>query len=412
MNVFRRFSKRIDFSSAVWVRYSSTFSQVKIAINSGLGKNSTVAYSTLSVNPAHPPAMTSVQVAKAHSHVKPPNVLVLQQRKDSTSEEFSRIREALDSCLTPERYVVYPLGIDEIQQSSPWQDNCRLLLVPPSATERAQSGYDTGAPRMTEIFQEIASYVGMGGAILSMNTELNGILGLDSFNKVQSKYCQHGVCNVAPKAAESSKTDKSILEKFNALQVSSLPAADEVSCDRDTETERKSSSQEMIQLETGIVSKEDLAVLIPVEIDAALEWLDVNTNQCNNVASEQNITATPRLEEEENTSDSEVVTSESSDLVCVKKLELERGGKVILSSIDLFPLVPRDLGVKMLVWLKRGVEQRRKFLSSLLLALGLECSEENLPELTHTYLVCSGEVRNPIILSRGSPNSKNPVAIL
>ena len=263
MNVFRRFSKRIDFSSAVWVRYSSTFSQVKIAINSGLGKNSTVAYSTLSVNPAHPPAMTSVQVAKAHSHVKPPNVLVLQQRKDSTSEEFSRIREALDSCLTPERYVVYPLGIDEIQQSSPWQDNCRLLLVPPSATERAQSGYDTGAPRMTEIFQEIASYVGMGGAILSMNTELNGILGLDSFNKVQSKYCQHGVCNVAPKAAESSKTDKSILEKFNALQVSSLPAADEVSCDRDTETERKSSSQEMIQLETGNRVKGGLSCLDP-----------------------------------------------------------------------------------------------------------------------------------------------------
>ena len=129
-----------------------------------------------------------------------------------------------------------------------------------------------------------------------------------------------------------------------------------------------------------------------MESDAALEWLDVDAKNQRNVP--QSNGQPPSHVEEESSTGEVVATLEDSDLVCVRGLELERGGKAVLSSVELFPSVPQeDIGVKKLVWLKRGVEQRRKFLSSLLSDLGLECSEEGLPELTYTYLVCSGEVR-------------------
>lgn len=355
---------------------------------------------------------TSVQVAKAHSQVKPPNVLVLLPVKDSTSQEFSRIKDALDSCLTPERYVIYPIGLDEIQQCSPWQDNCRLLLVPPSATEHAQSGcYNTGGEtvplRMNEkILQEITSYVSKGGVLLSMHAQLNSTLGLDSQKKLPSKYCQHGVCNVAPKSLECGESEKPIVDKFNALHISALLSTRlhkaKLSCDQaNTISQDSSDSNQVIQLETGIISKEVVAFLSLVETDATLEWLDVNTNQCNNVASEEGALTAPQLEDSGELTTT--ASTEESDLVCVRKVELEQGGKLVLSNVDLFPSVPQDIGVKMLVWLKRGVEQRRRFLSSILLSLGLECSEESLPELTHTYLVCSSEVRegNSLFLTSG-----------
>lgn len=358
--------------------------------------------------------MATVQAARAHSQVKPPNVLILQPHKDSTNKEFLRIREALELCLTPERYVIYPLGTEEVQQCSPWQDNCRLLLVPPTsptATEHAQSvvvasSSGTGmqhycdeiAPSMSDkILQEIALYVSKGGVLLSMHSELNQMLGLDSLdgNVLPTKYYQHGVCNVAPTLDESSETDKSTLEKFNVLHISALATGlqsdtKHLSQDKVHRIGQNSSNgDQILQLETAVVTKKVLAIFAPIESDAALEWLDVNTNQSNNIPSSLSTTAPPSQLEEDS---GEVATFEDGDLVCVRKLELEKGGKAVLSNVELFPSVPQDVGVKRLVWLKRGVEHRRKFLSSLLLGLGLECSEDRLPELTHTYLVCSGEV--------------------
>lgn len=336
-----------------------------------------------------------VHVAKERAQVKPPNVLVLQPHKDSTTQEFSRIRDALESCLTPERYAVYPLGLEEVQQSSPWRDNCRLLIVPPrpspsAASEHAQStasgGDDDIRIHMSEkILQEIASYVGRGGALLSMHPDVNRTLGLDLSSEMQLKYFQHGICNVAPKLKKSSESaDKcELMDKFNALHISAFSSSNL--------TEEKQSHDQISgveqTLENVIVSRDDLAVLTPVETDAALEWLDTNTNQSNNTESEQ-ISTTPQ-----SLQDLEEGVSSESGLVCVQRLELEQGGRAILSVVDLFPLVCQDLRVKALVWLKRGVEQRRRFLSSLLLSLGVECSEEKIPELTHTYLVCSAEVR-------------------
>lgn len=407
MNIFRQFHASLNFSRVVWRDitseiFSNSYQNWIIKLGAARTNTGLIVTGAYFLSTAH---MASVQVARAHSQVKPPNVLVLQPLKDSTSEDFGRIREALETCLTPERYVIYPLGIDEIRQHSPWQENCRLLLVPPP-TERAQSvttGKDTSiscsepVPLLSDkVLQEIALYVSKGGVLLSMQPELNRMLGLDSLSEMQSDYCQHGVCSVAVKSDGSSKTEKSApLDKFNALHISalasSLPEARKShDCMNGVEQNSSCVSRgEQLQLEMGIVSKEDLAVLTAVETDAMLEWLDANTNQSNNVPSEPGFTATPQLRDSEEAVSS---SSEENGVVCVQKLELEQGGKAVLSSVELFPLVPRDLGVKVLVWLKRGVEQRRKFLSSVLLSLGLECSEEKLPELTHTYLVCSSEV--------------------
>ena len=337
-----------------------------------------------------------VQVAKEHAQVKPPTVLVLQPDKDSTTQEFSRIRDALESCLTPERYVVYPLGLEEVRQSSPWRDNCRLLIVPlrpsPSAaSEHAQSipsdgGDDTRLHMSEKILQEIASYVGRGGALLSMHPDVNRMLGLNLSSEKQLKYFEHGICNVAPKLnkGRESADKRELMDKFNALHISAFSSSNH--------TEEKQSRDQINAtgqtLESGIISREELAVLTPIETDAVLEWLDANTNQCNNIEREQSSTAPQSLRDTQEESGS----SESGP-VCVQRIELEQGGRAILSVVDLFPLVHQDLGVKALVWLKRGVEQRRRFLSSLLLGLDLECSEEKNPELTHTYLVSSGEVR-------------------
>ena len=265
----------------------------------------------------------------------------------------------------------------------------------PIATEHAQSNTGNGIASMQDyqdetttpcipdkILQEVASFVRKGGVLLSMHSELNRMLGFNG-NILPAKYYQHGVCSVAPITEESSKTDKSVfkLEKFNALHISAL--AKGVS---------QSSSSEILQLEA--TKKKDLAIFTPVESDAALEWLeDTDTkNQSNTPQSSSHQPPSPLLREEGGTGDV-VVTLEDGDLACVRELELGEGGRAVVSGVDLFPSVPGDIGVKKLVWLKRGVEQRRKFLSSLLLGLGLDCSEERLPELTYTYLVCSREVR-------------------
>ena len=252
------------------------------------------------------------------------------------------MREALDACLTPERYVIYPLGFSEIQQSFPWQDNCRLLLVPPTssiATEHAQSSNgDTGmqhyqdetmAPCIPDdILQEIASFVSKGGVLLSMNSELNRMLGFNG-NVLPVKYYQHGVCSVAPD--ESSEMDKSgfKLEKFNALHISAL--AKGVS---------QSSSSEVLQLEA--TKKKDLAIFTPVESDAALEWLDDadTKNQSNTPQSSSHEPPLSHLEEEG--MGDVVATLEDGDLVCVRELELGGGGRAVASSVNLFPTVPQD----------------------------------------------------------------------
>ena len=395
MNATRRFSKCINLSRLVWSRDLSSAKVTKFG-SARLTTDQLDIYTRFIC--FRPPCLprttaagmaTSVQAAEAHSQVKPPNVLILQPRKDSTSKEFLRVSEALESCLTRERYVIYPLGFEEVQQSFPWQENCLLLLVPPTsstATEHAQlagSG-GTGVQHCQDetaipdkILQEVASFVSKGGVLLSMHTELNRMLGLDSLNGnlLPVKYYQHGVCSVAPKLDESSETGKSALEKFNALHVSALATG---------VSQNSSNGDQILQLETAVLTKKDLAIFTPVESDAALEWLDAKSN---NVPSNDQ----PPSHPEEGAGD-EAATLADDDLVCVQGLELEKGGKAVLSSVELFPSVPQDIGVKKLVWLKRGVEQRKKFLSSLLSGLGLECSEEGLPELTYTYLFCSEEV--------------------
>ena len=99
---------------------------------------------------------------------KPPNVLVLQHRSRVTEKNslFQSIKEELVSCLGSEKYVVYPLPVEDVL-TTPWKDNCRLLVVP--ATTHVTSPH---------VFGEVLDFLAKRGSrLLSTNAALNAALG-------------------------------------------------------------------------------------------------------------------------------------------------------------------------------------------------------------------------------------------
>lgn len=310
---------------------------------------------------------------------KPPNVLVYQADRDASSKCFLRARECLEVCLTPERYVVYPLGADEISHYTPWKENCRLLLVPPPPTTSKQSCDPVAmAPRVVE---EILSYVQAGGKLLSMGAELNSSLGLtsvsealerskvDSEEDLVSMYCPDGVCDVEL-ASDGMELEQGC--KFSSL----VPELDQ------TRPPVDDMYLSGLCLNKSILSSTDVAHLVPVEWNADMEWIQTNTNHSNN--KHQSLD-TP-------TGSTPQGSCDLPRVPCVREVCFAGDGRALLSSVDLLPSVPPELGVAPLVRLKRGVALRERYLTLLLRRLGLECSEEQLPQLTHTYLLCAPEV--------------------
>ena len=99
---------------------------------------------------------------------KPPNVLVLQHRSRVAEKNslFQSIKEELVSCLGSEKYVVYPLPVEDVS-TTPWKDNCRLLVVP--ATTHVTSPH---------VFGEVLDFLAKRGSrLLSTNAALNAVLG-------------------------------------------------------------------------------------------------------------------------------------------------------------------------------------------------------------------------------------------
>ena len=68
---------------------------------------------------------------------KPPNVLVYCGKKNST-RQFDHAKATLQTCLNPEKYVIYQLTQEQVL-TSPWADNTRLLVL---ATEKLYDGVD------------------------------------------------------------------------------------------------------------------------------------------------------------------------------------------------------------------------------------------------------------------------------
>ena len=292
---------------------------------------------------------------------KPPNVLIYQSDRNTASKEFIRVKESLEYCLTPEHYVMYPLGEDEVVQYSPWKDNCRLLVLP-GLTEHAQRSL---SPRVME---EVLSYIQTGGKLLSMHSELNRVLGLRPFQEAVDELCQglseenlakgtyheDGVCHMEVSELESSGT-KQIQEsngqsnRFSCL----IPFSNGMGKQADVYWNE-------VSLQKSIVSSNEEGFLIPVEWNADMVQATSHSN--------------------------------SNQFSCVRKVVFATNGCAVLANVDICPVLPHDLGVSALLRLKKGVASRGRYLTLLLGMLGLECSVDQLPRLSHTYLVCSKQV--------------------
>lgn len=99
---------------------------------------------------------------------KPPNILVLQHRSRVGAENllFQSVKEDLVACLGSEKYVVYPLATEDLG-TTPWKDNCLLLVVPATA-------HVTSPTVCGEVLDFL---VKRGSRLLSMNAALNSAVG-------------------------------------------------------------------------------------------------------------------------------------------------------------------------------------------------------------------------------------------
>lgn len=315
--------------------------------------------------------------ASLSSAPKPPNVLIYQSDRNIASNEFSQVKESLEYCLTPEHYVIYPLGEDEVVQYSPWKDNCRLLVVP-GLTEHAQR------PLSPRVMEEVISYMQAGGKLLSMHSELNRVLGLYPFwealdelcrdlsgeNSVKAAYCEDGVCDV--EVCRGTEQESSGMETVQGSNGQSSRFSCLVPVSSGTSNKPADVYWNEVSLRKSIVSSTDEGFLIPVEQNADMGQ-NSNGNQSDHEESWRS--HDPLL-----------------PCACVRKVVFAANGCAVLANVDLCPVLPHGLGVSALLRLKRGVTSRGRYLTLLLRMLGLECSVDQLPHLSHTYLVCSKQV--------------------
>ena len=305
---------------------------------------------------------------------KPPNVLVFQPNKDTTSEEFIRVRDSLESCLAPEHYVIYPLGVDDITQYSPWKENCRLLVFPSSLTRQPCHEGSNEPSISSRVIEEVVTYVQRGGKLLSMHSELNKYFGLsplqyslpptgsDGEKSVFHVYCRDDVCDVSVEISEGEDENGGQNYRFSSL----VPIFDKSGSESDAYLKDL--------LQKSVESSQGLAFLVPLEWNADMEWIEKNTNSNNS-----------QLDQHSMSHDLEKVP-------CVSQIELTNEGHAVISTVDLLPTLPNGLDVAPLVRLKKGVALRERYFSHLLRSLGVECGKGKLPELSHTFLLCSEEV--------------------
>jgi len=310
----------------------------------------------------HPKPQTRLMSRSPAVPVKPPNVLVLQSSYSKTKEKegpFSFLKESLASCLNQERYVLYNLSVEDVLLT-PWKENCTLLVVPSSvmAATSTEAGKSSES-NWPKALREIASYVQSGGVLLSMQSGLNELLG---FNPPYP-FIQNCLSLVATRL--NSTTSRGNIQ-FHTLTISHV-----------------NSGSDLIQKETHPpLSVEDVAFIVSdssLPLNSQLQSVSVSNSSIDPI--------------ENATTD----VGKNSDCIsqqfpCVQKLKFEGGGQAVLSYIELLPGIHESLDVGALMQVKKDTEDRAKFLQGILSAVGLECSVEQVPSLSHTYLLCSEEV--------------------
>ena len=302
---------------------------------------------------------------------KPPNVLIYHPDKDSTNEGFLRVKQSLELCLTPERYVIYPLGLDDILQYSPWKENCKLLVIPPTTQSGPCGSHDHSSELSPRVVEEISRYTQSGGSILSLHSHLNSFFGFpfSPFSKVGE------TDNVKP---EDEHCTVEVCEELQKYQFPSLVSS----------SSRNYALGNVfldVPLSDSVVENADVAFLVN-----KLKWDEANNNQSNNKRQDipSRIQPSNRLN-----------LLVSADLVpCVRKVVFKNEGRATLANVDFLPVLPTGIELESLMHLSRGVAQRKQLLSSLLSWFGMECSKEKLPDLSHTYLLCSDKVGEVLLL--------------
>ena len=284
---------------------------------------------------------------------KPPNVLIYQPSKDNTCREFVRTREALETCLTPERYAIYALSYDEVVLRAPWKANCRLVVVPPHPGAGGSS-LDTASELSPKVLSEIVSYLNGGGSLLSMNKCVNCHLGLRTGQSERTSDVSVVIDEKTAFSPDSGVGGVTESVRFHAVNLHP--------CDSHM-TAEPSDDSEVAML--AISSRETVATFE--------QEVDTNTNQSNNIPGSTSL-------------------QDHTHFPAVELVTVKGGGCAIVCGVDLLPLPEGETDVPLLVKLKKDVVVRSKVTSRLLGMLSLDCSEERLPGLTHTYLVCGEEV--------------------
>ena len=278
--------------------------------------------------------------------VKPPNVLVLsgESARPDKDAVFSSVKDGLlAACLDRERYVVYPLSLDDTARA-PWKDNCSLLVVP--------SGQGLGGNIGDEVLSELKGFVQEGGSLLSMHPVVNAAFGFK------------------------------ILEQFQKARLVELRQT--VSASENDEEKESTQPREWVVGHTGSCGR-----VIPEET-LLRQKLSV-------------VLAQMRLHADPVEKIDEVASGESAAVVdCIQHAQFEQcSGQAVLShvnllssaaSLELHERTANDISE--LVALKRDAGKIADLLQAVLQELGMECSKGESSSPTLSYLVCSEKVQN------------------
>ena len=270
--------------------------------------------------------------ARVLTSAKPPNILLLHDSKRSNDGGSSDKQNALDyqqakadlaTCIGHERYVIYPLALEDVSQL-PWQENCQLLIAP------AHLNLAGSTPN---VIQHLRSYVGRGGKCLSMNPLLSDALvsGVDEVREGSAAVAiTSELCHIIPCIKEEEG-----LESFVA------------------------SSLHPKQLQCGAAQLKEEKDLVYTPL-----------GRLHQPGAEVNDTPLPL-----------------HSPTCVHLVSDQGGQtQYVSSTVELLPSSFKGLTVSMVSELKQSTPARHVFLRAVLHQLGIECSPSPPPSLSYTFL--------------------------
>ena len=303
---------------------------------------------------------------------KPPNVLLYQPEKDTTSLEYLRVKKSLERCLTPECYTIYPLGEEDILKDFPWKDNCRLLVLPP-VTESVPCVSDNLIGQLpSRVIEKFLTFLQSGGTILSLHPHLNQFLGLPPL-KTSPPPAQDG--ELRGGNADAGTEDEGMVEVC-------LEGGDvfQFSCLVSNTLNKKYDSEDVYldsPLSNFILGGENLSFFLP---KMNCEEDNINSSDKRNLFKLSPIRSGDQ-------------SPHGTKIPCIRKINFTNNGCAVISSFDFLPVLQTGMELELQLNLSQGVPYRKQLLISLLRGLGLECSEGKPPEITSTYLLCSDKVR-------------------